>query len=168
MGLVAKSYCPVIPAQDSSRSLCVICPKFVYRCVYMSNKDTVAIPIPGLIRPFQYSVGYRPYNWFFNAVCVWVWSWNTQAELAKSFSGIFALAAVTFAGNTVPSPGFTSQMYAMLEYSVAYLAGGTTIAAWPWIPPPLVDGCDAAFSVCISCAISISTRAGGSSILGTR
>ena len=82
------------------------------------------------------------------------------------FSSVRALASVAFAGNTGPSPGFTSQMYAMLEYSAAYLARGTTIAAWPWIPPPLVDGRDAAFYVCISCAILMSTRAGGSSILG--
>ena len=50
MGLVAKSYCPVIPARDSSRSPSIICSKFVYRCVYISNNDTVAIPIPGSIR----------------------------------------------------------------------------------------------------------------------
>ena len=76
------------------------------------------------------------------------------------------LAAVTFAGNTEPSPGFTYQMYAMLEYSAAYLDGGTTIAAWPWIPPPLVNWREAAFSVYISWAISMSARAEGSSILG--
>ena len=70
MGLVAKSYCPVIPAQDSSRSPSVICLKFVYRCVYISNKETVAIPVPGWIRPVQYSVGYCRYNLFSNAVCV--------------------------------------------------------------------------------------------------
>ena len=70
MGLVAKSYCLVIPARDSSRSPYVIYPKFVYRCVYISNNDTVAIPIPGSTRPVQYSVGYCLYNWFFNAVCV--------------------------------------------------------------------------------------------------
>ena len=82
------------------------------------------------------------------------------------FSNVRALAAVTFAGNTGTSFGFTSQMYAMLEYSAAYLAGGTTIDAWPWIPPPLVDRRDAAFSVCITWSISMSARAGGSSILG--
>ena len=72
MGLVAKSYCPVIPVCDSSRSPSVIFPKFVYTCVYISNNDTIAIPIPGSIRPVQYSVGYRLYSWFFNAVCVQV------------------------------------------------------------------------------------------------
>ena len=74
MGLVAKSYCPVIPARDSSRSPSVIYPKFVYRCVYISNKYTVVIPILGSIRPVQYSMGYCLYNWFFNAVCVRVCS----------------------------------------------------------------------------------------------
>ena len=39
MGLVAKSYCPVIPARYSSRSPSVICTKFVNRCVYISNKE---------------------------------------------------------------------------------------------------------------------------------
>ena len=78
------------------------------------------------------------------------------------FSNVRALAAVTFARNTGPSTGFTSQMYATLEYSAAYLAGGTTIAAWLGILPHLVDGRDAAFYVYISCAISVSTRAGGS------
>ena len=34
------------------------------------------------------------------------------------------------------------------------------------VPPPLLDGRDTAFSVCIYCAISMSTRAGGSSNLG--
>ena len=102
----------------------------------------------------------------FNSVCVLVWSWNTQAELVKSFSNVHALAAVTFAGNTRPFPRFTSQIYAMLEYSAAYISGGTTIAAWPWIPPPLVDGRDTAFSVCVSWAISMSARAGVSLILG--
>ena len=70
MGLVAKSYCPVIPACDSSRSPSVICLKFVYRCVYIYNNNTVAIPITSSIKPVQYSVGYRLYSWFFNAVCV--------------------------------------------------------------------------------------------------
>ena len=71
-----------------------------------------------------------------------------------------------FDDNTGPYPGFTSQMFATLEYSAAYLARGTTIAAWLWILPPLVDGSDAAFSVCISCAILMSKLAGGSLILG--
>ena len=75
-------------------------------------------------------------------------------------SRIHCVATALPAGCTGASPGFASHMLTVGLNSTTYLATGTTIPACPFPPPPRVEGHDAAFSVCFSCALSISTLLG--------
>ena len=128
----------------------------VYRCAYISISDIVAIPVPGCTTPVQYSGLYLWCNLFLREVWVPDWSLYIRITRAKLLSSRRCAVAVILTGYTGASSGIGSHAYAVGENSTTYLAEGTTIPACPCALPHLVEGRDAAFSVCFSCASSIS------------
>ena len=95
-------------------------------------------------------------------MAVWVpdWSLYIRMALTKLLLSRRCAVAVIPTGYTGASSGIGYHAYDAGENSTTYLAVGTTIPACPCAPPPLVEGRDAAFSVCFSCASSISIRLG--------